>query len=92
MTTWDNASLKAKLSSSDAWVARAIVRLSNSMKSIPLMPEQRAIANDDELFFVNLRVFFADNGFFTDRHIAVARQKIRDQYIDYLVTVANERE
>lgn len=90
MTTWDKESLKAKLKESDAWVARAIFRLASDMGSVALPTvEATQLGNDDLLFFSNLRTFFADNGFFTDRHIAVARQKIRDPYVDYLVIIAN---
>lgn len=90
MTTWDTQSLKAKLKASDAWVARAIFRLASDLKSIPLSTAAEVqLCNDDLLFFDNLKQFFADNGFFTDRHIAVARNKIRDPYVDYLVVIAN---
>lgn len=85
----DFDTFKKSLATSDAWVARAIFRLSCDWNNMVQFGNAPATKQDDKLFFDNLRQFFADNGFFTDRHIAVARQKIRDPYIIYLVSVAS---
>ena len=86
--TWTRISLKDKLQSSNTWVARAIYRLSSDMQNIEaaLRP---ATFSDDAIFFSSLCGFFADNGFFTDRHISIARLKMREPYLDYLVVLAN---
>lgn len=91
MTTWDAASIKEKLAKSDAWVARAIFRMADEMGQVTLLtsPESVQLGKDDQLFFKNLREFFAEHGFFTDRHIAVARNKMRDPYVGHLVIIAN---
>jgi hypothetical protein len=82
--------LTNQLKVSDAWAARAIYRLGKEFDQMaaifPGAAAQRA--QDDKLFFESLIQFFADNGFFTDRHIAVARVKFRQPYIDYLFMVA----
>jgi isocitrate dehydrogenase kinase/phosphatase len=91
IATWNNVSLKAKLNSSNAWIARAIFRLASDLGNVNVADAKIQIqVNDDKLFFRNLKAFFADNGFFTDRQIGVARQKMRDNYVDYLVTIANQ--
>jgi hypothetical protein len=87
---WDRDSLKAKIKSSNSWTARAIYRLSTDFSSIPNdLGIDESLRKDDKLFFDGLRTFFSDNGFFTDRHISIARAKIRDPYIDFLVVIAN---
>jgi hypothetical protein len=89
--TWDKDLIKSRIATSNAWVARAIWVLADAATSIRMpTPEMEQQAKDDAKFFQNLRDFFKDNGFFTDRHIAVARNKIRDPYYDYLALAANK--
>jgi hypothetical protein len=76
--------IKAKLESSDAWVARAIYRLNSDFDSISTINAPAELA-DDKIFFNQLSTFFGLHGFFTDRHIALARKKIRAHYIMFLV-------
>jgi len=90
MTIWDKDSIKQKIAGSNAWFARAIWVLADAGTSLRLdTPELEQQAKDDVKFFQNLRDFFKDNGFFTDRHISVARNKIREPYFDYLTMAAN---
>ena len=88
--TYDRDTIKTRIMASNAWVARALWVLCDGLGTIRLdTPEQVQQAKDDQVFFKSLREFFKDNGFFTDRHIAIARNKIRDEYLDYLVMAAN---
>jgi hypothetical protein len=73
---------------SDSWVARAIYRLSSDMQNIEKSVRPSTFT-DDSLFFISLCEFFSDNGFFTDRQIAIARRKLRGPYAEYLADIAN---
>jgi len=88
MTTWTTESVTEKLKESASWVARAIYRLAEDGDQLAKLytgPE----AKDDRTFFMNLADYFREHGHFTDRHIAIARRKIRPAYIEHLVNVAN---
>jgi hypothetical protein len=89
MTQWTYAAIQEKLEKSNLWVARMIYRLSKDFDSIDVSAMERDAAQTDRMFFNELLAFFVDRGHFTDRQIFLARKKIRRQYIDYLVTIAN---
>lgn len=89
MAQWDFETIKGKISVLDLWAARMIYRLGMDFRSIDLTGVDPEEARSDEMFFVSLKDYFAENGHFTDRHIALARRKLRDPYVHYLVSVAN---
>lgn len=86
---------------SDAWVARAIWRLGtakgafkaqvnnvyqNILNADPSEMNSARCASDFELF-KTVREFYESNGYFTDRHIALVRKKLRPEYIAFLTTL-----
>lgn len=89
MSTWDTVKVNQKLKTSNAWVARAAYRLAHEMNSIDAAVRP-AEFHVDLLYFISLKDFFAANGFFTDRHIELARKKMRAPYVDYLAMISNE--
>lgn len=86
---WTYELVTTKLAQSPAWVARAVYRLCEDHKELAAGSTDPAQRRDDHVYFENLMSFFREHGYFTDRHIAVARRKIRPSYIMYLVKLAN---
>ena len=90
-TVWDFNSIKERLDNSDYWIARAIYRLAKNFDDntyLVGLPEHFPAASD-KIFFESLLEKYLENGFFTDRQIDLARLKIREPYIHFLVHVAS---
>lgn len=86
---WSFNQIKEHLEKSDLWVARMIYRMAKDFASIDVSAMDTQLAATDAMFFSSLYEYFESNGHFTDRHIFLARRKVRDPYIQYLVLVAN---
>ncbi len=88
---WSNEEIKQKLLSSDAWMARAMYALGENFDELTKKHGLQS-KNSDRTFFLNFATYFKENGHFTPRQVKLARQKVRDQYLDILRQLANEYE